>query len=157
LPFVPSVPSYGLSSVQWNSFCTVFSAKPTFLQVVGDVGDVMRNLNLEILRTNDLVLQDGNYAVLHLYPLCLRLLIFSFNYNEDIDVMLEATRLAIMLYLFTIREAFNIQPFCSKVQTVKLRELLERHMSLNWGLVEWLRLWVQSMCAIESGRKDRQA
>jgi hypothetical protein len=102
--------------------------------------------------TNGSVFRDGSFAASFILPLQYRLLSLSVparDVKDKSSAMVQACRLACILYFAEIRRLFGIMHVVSTLQTRKLRAFLERSGE-TWEDLGLLRAWCLALGAIES-------
>jgi hypothetical protein len=107
--------------------------------------------NSQILLTDGAIFRDGGFAASFILPLQHRLLLLSahaIDVEEPVSSMVQAVRLACILYLAEIRRSFGVMGVVSTLQSRKLKPFLE--MSGEWEELGLLRTWCLAMGGMES-------
>ena len=122
------------------------------MNIMDDLLVFSDHLAKEVIRTNGKVYRDGVFAAMEILPLLHRLLSLSgaaVNITERESIVLQACRLASILYLAEIRRLFGVMGIVSEFQTEKLRNILESSAD-DWNDFGLLKMWCLAMGAMES-------
>ncbi|KAG4444285.1 hypothetical protein IFR05_000260 [Cadophora sp. M221] len=163
-PFIPELETLRLCpaiSLHQDQILAVWLSRfPNHIDLLNLMSHLQRfnyHIQYEAQHPERKIFNDGDFATAYLFPLIHRFLSMSGNAivadEQDMHI-LQAVRIACLLYTAEIRRLFGINGVAAKLHTQKLKFYLERSTN-DWGELAMLRLWCLAMGGMESEGADR--
>jgi hypothetical protein len=129
----------------------LFRTQSEIMDVLNGVQRFNAYFKTQILVTDEEIFRDGGFAASFILPLQHRLLSLSahaVDVEDNVSAMVQAIRLACILYLAEIRRSFGVMGVVSTLQSRKLKSFLE--ISGEWEELGLLKAWCLAMGGMES-------